>query len=79
MPWLTVLPASADPLVPISAYIPGCGRDAIALARAQQPSRILLDERLARAAAIRLNLKVTESAAVLLAAKQVGIIALVKP
>lgn len=75
--WMRAQQASNDPLVPAS--LDAGERDAIALARAQQASRILLDERAARAVAARLNLTVTGSAGVLLAAKQVGIIPLVKP
>lgn len=75
--WVTVQPAPADPLVPTS--LDAGERDAIALARALQTARILLDERAARAIATRLGLTVTGSAGVLLAAKQLGIISLVKP
>ena len=74
---MTVQPVPTDPLVPMS--LDAGERDAIALARAQQASRILLDDRAARAVATRLNLTVTGSAGVLLAAKQLGIISLVKP
>jgi predicted nucleic acid-binding protein len=77
IPWVMVRPAPADPLVPAS--LDAGERDAIALARASQASRILLDERSARAVATRLNLTVTGSAGLLLAAKHVGIIPLVKP
>lgn len=75
--WLTVHPAPSDPLVPSS--LDAGEHDAIALARAVQASRILLDERDARMAAMRLNLVVTGSVGVLLAAKHVGIILHVKP
>lgn len=75
--WVMVQPAPADPLVP--AILDTGERDAIALARALQASRILLDERSSRAVAARLNLTVTGSAGVLLAAKQVGLIPLVRP
>lgn len=47
--WMTVRPAPTDPLVPAS--LDAGERDAIALARAQQASRILLDDRAARAVA----------------------------
>jgi predicted nucleic acid-binding protein len=77
IPWVTVQLAPIDPLVPTS--LDAGERDAIALARSLQATRILLDERNARAVATRLNLIVTGSAGVLLAAKQVGIIPLVKP
>ena len=77
VPWITVQSALADPLVPAS--LDAGERDAIALARALHAVRILLDERAARAVAVRLGLTVTGSAGVLLAAKQLGIIALVKP
>lgn len=77
VPWVTVLAAPTDPLVPSS--LDAGERDAIALARALQAARILLDERAARAVATRLGLTVTGSAGVLLAAKQRGIIPLVKP
>lgn len=77
VPWVTVQVAPADPLVPSS--LDAGERDAIALTRALGASRILLDERAARAVATRLGLTVTGSAGVLLAAKQVGIISLVKP
>lgn len=77
VPWVTVQPAPTDPQVPAS--LDAGEREAIALARALHASRILLDERHARAVAARLNLTVTGSAGVLLAAKQVGIIPLVKP
>lgn len=75
--WISVQPAPADPLVPSS--LDAGERDAIALARALGASRILLDERAARAVATRLGLTVTGSAGILLAAKQIGIIPLVKP
>lgn len=77
VPWVAVQPAPTDPLVPTS--LDAGERDAIALARALQAARILLDERAARAVAMRLGLTVSGSAGVLLAAKQVGIIPMVKP
>lgn len=77
MPWVTVQAAPTDPLVP--AFLDAGERDAIALARALHASRILLDERSARAVAARMNLIGTGSAGVLLGAKQVGIIPLVRP
>jgi predicted nucleic acid-binding protein len=75
--WVTVHSAPTDPSVP--ALLDAGERDAIALARASQATRILIDERNARAVAIRLNLTVTGSAGVLLAAKHIGIIPAVKP
>jgi uncharacterized protein len=77
IPWLIVHATPGDPLIPAS--LDAGERDAIALARAAQASRILLDERNARAVAMRLNLVVTGSVGMLLAAKQIGIIPLVKP
>jgi len=77
VPWVLVQPAHADPLIPTSLDVGE--RDAIALARELRAARILLDERAARAVASRLNLTVTGSAGVVLAAKQVGIITRVKP
>lgn len=75
--WVRVQAAPDDPQVPAS--LDAGERDALALARALQASRILLDERQARAVAARLHVTVTGSAGVLLAAKQVGILPLVKP
>ena len=76
VPWVIAHPAPADPQVP--AFLDAGERDAIALARAVNAARILLDERAARAVAQRLNLTVTGSAGVLLAAKQAGVISEVK-
>ena len=76
IPWLIVHVAPSDPLIPAS--LDAGERDAIALARVAQASRILLDERDARAVAMRFDLVVTGSVGVLLAAKQMGIIPLVK-
>jgi predicted nucleic acid-binding protein len=75
--WVIVQPAPSDPLIPAS--LAAGDRDAIALARSLSATRILLDERHARTVATRLNLRVTGSIGVLLAAKQAGIIPLVKP
>jgi uncharacterized protein len=76
-PWILTQQPPPDPLVP--TFLDAGERDAIALARAVQAARILIDERAARAVASRLRLTVTGSAGVLVAAKQVGLIALVKP
>jgi uncharacterized protein len=75
--WILTQQPPPDPLVP--TFLDAGERDAIALARAVQAARILIDERAARAVASRLRLTVTGSAGVLVAAKQVGLIALVKP
>ena len=77
MAWILTQQPPVDPLVPTSLDVGE--RDAIALARAVQATRILIDERVARTVASRLGLTVTGSAGVLVAAKQVGAIALVKP
>ncbi|MGH2487371.1 MAG: DUF3368 domain-containing protein [Ktedonobacterales bacterium] len=75
--WVIVRQTSEDPLVPAS--LDAGEREAIALARAVKASRILLDERGARTVAARLHLTVTGSVGVLLAAKQVALIPMVKP
>ena len=76
--WVLVEPASLDPFV-LPASLDAGERDAILLALAKRASRILLDERHARAVAARLHLHVTGSVGVLLAAKQTAIIPHVKP
>lgn len=77
LPWMHVRPISAPLQLPSS--LDAGERDAIALAHAAQASRILLDERAARAVAVRLGLTVTGSVGVLLAAKRRGFIAFVQP
>ncbi len=77
VPWMVVQPAPVDALLPATLDVGE--RDAIALARGLEASRILLDERAARAVAARLKLKVTGSAGVLLAARQLGLISAVRP
>lgn len=77
LPWMRVRPTLVPLQLPPS--LDAGERDAIALAHSLQASRILLDERAARAVAIRLGLTVTGSVGILLAAKRRGIIALVRP
>lgn len=75
--WVIVKPPRGAFVLPPSLDVGE--RDAIALALATQASRILLDERHARSVAAQLGLAVTGSVGVLLAAKQTGLIPLIKP
>lgn len=75
--WMSVHPVTKNSQIPTS--LDAGERDAIALALSIRAPRILLDERHARAVAIRLRLTVTGSIGIVLAAKRRGIIDLVKP
>lgn len=75
--WIRVQPVAAHAQLPASLDVGE--RDAIALALAVKASRILLDERAARAAATRFGLTITGSVGVLLAAKRRGLISMVTP
>jgi predicted nucleic acid-binding protein len=77
LPWISVHPAPSDPAVP--AHLDDGEREAIALARAVQARVLLMDERQGRAAAKSLNVPLAGTMAVLLTAKQHGMIALVQP
>jgi uncharacterized protein len=75
--WLTVHTVTPDPAVPTT--LDSGEAEAIALARAHHARLILLDERTGRIVALRLGLPVAGSLAVLLQAKQQGLIPLVAP
>lgn len=77
LPWLSVHATAPDPLI-LSTLDAG-EAEAIALARAVHARLILLDERRGRAVAARLGLPVAGSLAVLLQAKQQGLVPLVAP
>jgi predicted nucleic acid-binding protein len=75
--WLTVHPVAPDPAVP--ATLDAGEAEAIALARPLNARILLLDERRGRRAAVRLGLPVVGTLALLLRAKQQGLLPLVRP
>ena len=75
--WITIHAAPNDPLIPASLDLGET--EAIALARAHQARLVLIDERQARAVAMRLQLIITGSVGVLLESKRQGIIPLIRP
>jgi uncharacterized protein len=75
--WITVHLAPNDPALPVALDLGE--REAIALARASQASRVLIDERYARSVAVKLNLIVTGSVGILLEAKRQSLIVAVRP
>jgi len=77
LPWLSVHPVSRDPEV--SEMLDAGEAAAIALARACQARLVLLDERRGRREAARLGLPVAGSLAVLVAAKEWGLVPAVGP
>lgn len=77
-PWLERLEAPS-PLDPLSIVLGRGEAEAIALARQEPNTLLLLDDHQARRAASALNLAVTGSAGVLVRAKREGLITLVQP
>lgn len=75
--WIAVHTVTPDPRLP--AILDAGEAEAIVLARAHRARLILLDERIGRTVALRLGLPVAGSLAVLLQAKQHGLIPLVAP
>jgi uncharacterized protein len=75
--WLKVHAVALDPLIPTT--LDAGEAEAIALARASHERLLLLDERSGRTVAQRLGLPVAGSLAVLLQAKQQGLVPLVAP
>jgi len=75
--WISVRPVSPDPN--LSAMLDAGEAAAIALARASGARLLLMDERRGRREAARLGLPVAGSLAVLLAAKQHGLVPAIGP
>lgn len=77
LPWIHIQLAPSDPAIPAS--LDAGETDAMALARHHKAPLIIIDEQRGRKIAARLDLRVTGALAILLEAKQRGLIPLVLP
>ena len=75
--WISVHVAPPDPLVP--STLDAGEAEALALARAVHARLVIMDERRGRAAARQLELPISGSVGMLLEAKSLGLIPLVRP